>query len=112
VIEGSVELHQMRYYPRMGDIEVAAFDLYREETERGPVSAPLIDWSWYTGWTRVKGGASKGNPRVPSPSADINDNPGKRPSLFPHVAFPHTIVLAALGVVFFVLGLAGRLGPV
>ena len=58
-----------------------------------------------------EGGASKGNPRVPSPWEDVNDNPGKRPFLFPHVAFPHAIVLA-LGVLFFVLGLAGRLGPI
>ncbi|MDD7942868.1 hypothetical protein PHK61_31095 [Actinomycetospora lutea] len=111
VIEGSVKLHQMRYYPRMGDIEVAAFDLYRGKTDRGPVSAPLIDWSWHTGWTRVKGGASKGDPRVPTPWDDVNDNPGRRPFLFPHVAFPHAIVLA-LGALFFVLGLAGQLGPI
>ena len=44
VIEGSVKLHQMRYYPRMGDIEVAALTsiawkptaaLYRRRSSTG-----------------------------------------------------------------------------
>src|SRR5690349_9417546 len=38
LIEGSIKLHQMRYYPRMGDIEVLAHELYGEETSRGRVS--------------------------------------------------------------------------
>ncbi len=59
LIEGSTKLQQMRYYPRMGDIEVAAYDLYRADIERGPVSSPLIDWGWYTAWPRLRGGHSK-----------------------------------------------------
>jgi hypothetical protein len=100
----------MRYYPRMGNIEVAAYDLFREEGPPGPVSAPLIDWSWYTSWPRLKGGQSKGNSRIPQRWKEINDNPGKSPFLFAHVAFPHLIVFV-LGVSFYCLGLAGLLGP-
>jgi hypothetical protein len=111
LIEGSTKLQQMRYYPRMGDIEVAAYDLYRTDTEHGPVSAPLIDWSWYTSWPRLRGGYSKGDPRVPRRWKDINDKPGKSPLLFSHVAMPH-LVTALLGTTLFFLGLAGVFGRI
>ena len=113
LIEASTKLHQMRYYPRMGDIEVIAHELYGEETADGRVSAPLIDWSWYTAWPRVRGGASKGDPRVPRPWKDVNDTPGanRRILLYPHVALPHAITLA-LGAVLFCFGLAGSFGPI
>lgn len=113
LIEGSIKLHQMRYYPRMGDIEVIAYDLYSEHTSHGPASSPLIDWSWYTAWPRVRGGAAKGDPRVPRPWPDINDNPGasRRIFLYPHVALPHAISVT-LGLSLFVAGLAGALGPI
>jgi hypothetical protein len=112
-IEGSNKLHQMRYYPRMGDIEVIAYELYGEETSRGRVSAPLIDWSWYTSWPRIRGGAAKGDPRVPVAWKDTNDQPGanRRIMLYPHVALPHAITVA-LGLVLFMLGLMGVFGPI
>ena len=113
LIEGSVELHQMRYYPRMGDIEAIAHELYGEQTARGRVSAPLIDWSWYTSWPRVRGGKSKGDPRVPEPWPDVNQHPGanRRILMYPHVALPHAIAVA-LGLVLFGLGLGGSFGPI
>ena len=111
LIEGSTKLQQMRYYPRMGDIEVAAYDLYRTDIEHGPVSSPLIDWSWYTAWPRLRGGHSKGDPRVPRRWEDVNDNPGKSPLLFAHVALPH-LVAAFLGALLFCLGLAGVFGQI
>jgi hypothetical protein len=111
LIEGSTKLQQMRYYPRMGDIEVAAYDLYRADTEHGPVSAPLIDWSWYTSWSRLRGGHFKGDPRVPRRWKDVNDKPGKSPLLFAHVALPH-LVAALLGATLFCLGLAGVFGRI
>jgi hypothetical protein len=110
-IEGSTKLQQMRYYPRMGDIEVAAFDLYHADTEHGAISSPLIDWSWYTAWPRLRGGNSKGDPRVPRRWKDINDKPGKSPLRFAHVALPH-LVAALLGAVLFCLGLAGVFGRI
>ncbi len=59
LVEGVTKIHQMRYYPRMGDIEVAAYNLYRADTEDGPVSSPLIDWGWYTAGPRVRGGPAR-----------------------------------------------------
>lgn len=113
LVEGSVKLHQMRYYPRMGDIEVIADRLYGEDTAAGRASSPLIDWGWYTAWPRVRGGTSKGDPRTPRPWPDVNDSPGanRRVLLYPHVALPHAVVVV-LGLALFALGLAGALGPV
>jgi hypothetical protein len=39
-------MHQIRYYPRMGDIEFISYELFRVETPNGPASSPLIDWGW------------------------------------------------------------------
>jgi hypothetical protein len=126
LIEASTKLHQMRYYPRMGDIEVASYDLYRTDTDHGPISAPLIDWSWYTAWPRLRGSGRRPwyrpwplswkkhdekNPHVPGRWEDINHKPGKSPMLFPHVAMPHLITVL-LGIILFCLGLAGVFGRI
>jgi hypothetical protein len=113
LIEASLKMHQTRYYPRMGDIECIAFDLYRQRTSHGEASSPLIDWSWYTAWPRVRGGDSKGNPQVPSPWPNTNAEPGanRRIMLYPHVALPHALAVA-LGTTLFLLGLAGVFGPI
>lgn len=60
VVEGSTKLHQMQHYPRMREIEVAAFNLYRADTKDGPVSSPLLDWSWDTAGSRPMGSRAKG----------------------------------------------------
>jgi hypothetical protein len=116
IVEGTTKLHQMRFYPRMGDIEVAMFALYRAETPAGPVSSPLIDWSWYTSKRRIRGGPAKGDPRVPRRWPDENPlTPFGRlryhPILFPHVVFPH-FVSVAVGGGLFIIGLLGYLGPI
>jgi hypothetical protein len=113
LIEASIKLHQMRYYPRMGDIEVISYQLFGEDAAGGRVSTPLIDWSWYTAWPRIRGGRSKGDPRTPIPWKDINDSPGanRRIMLYPHVALPHAITVV-LGTALFGFGLAGSLGPI
>ncbi|MBI4940008.1 MAG: hypothetical protein HY830_04610 [Actinobacteria bacterium] len=114
LIEASIKTHQMRYYPRMGDIEVIAHTLYSRELPDGTrASAPLIDWSWFTARPRVRGGQSKGDPRTPHAWADINTDPGRNRAvlLYPHVALPHAIAVL-LGVVLFVLGLGGAFGPI
>lgn len=112
-IEATTKLHQMRYYPRMGDIEYLAYQLYRREIAETRASAPLIDWSWYTAWTRIRGGVVKGDPRVPKPWPDVNPSPRReRPIfLYPHVALPHALAVG-LGLTFFALGLMGSLGPI
>jgi hypothetical protein len=116
IVEGTTKLHQMRYYPRMGDIEVAMYDLYRAETPSGPVSSPLIDWSWYTAKRRLRGGPAKGDPRVPVRWPDENElsrfgRVRYHPLWFPHVVFPHLASLVA-GASLFVIGLLGYLGPI
>ena len=113
MVEASVKLQQMRYYPRMGDIEVIAYELYRQEAPSGPASAPLIDWSWFTAWPRIRGGRSKGDPRVPRPWKEVNDTPGANRwiLLFPHVAMPHALAFT-LGLALFALGLIGAFGPI
>jgi hypothetical protein len=113
MIETSIKMHQTRYYPRMGDIEVIAFEQFGQSTPTGMISAPLIDWSWYTAWPRVLGGESKGDPRTPTRWPDINPSPRKKRlmPLYPHVALPHVIVVI-LGSVLFALGLFGAFGPI
>jgi hypothetical protein len=54
-IEGSTKSHQLRYYPRMGDIEKIAHELYGEHTAHGTASSPLIDWGWHTAAQRIWG---------------------------------------------------------
>ena len=112
IVEGTTKVHQMRYYPRMGDIEVAAFHLFRLETpQTGPVSAPLIDWSWYTAGARVLGGEPKGSSRVPERWPEEPRKARSHPFVLPHVMFPHVITIV-VGVTLFVIGLAGGLGPI
>src|SRR4051812_37192324 len=53
LLEATTKLHQMRYYPRMGDIEVTAYKLFSMPVEHGRASTPLIDWSWTTAKQRL-----------------------------------------------------------
>ena len=112
IVEGTTKLHQMRYYPRMGDIEFAAFHLFGIDTEAtGPVSSPLIDWSWYVAGARVLGKPSKGSSSRPQRWPDASTGPRSHPFLLTHVMFPHVITIA-VGATLFVIGLAGGLGPI
>jgi len=117
LVEGATKIHQMCYYPRMGDIEVASFNLFRADTRDGPVSSPLIDWAWHTASARVVGGPSKGDPYRPEPwPKSVNRSGlailrGLRPLTFPHVVFPHVVSFAA-GTTLFVIGLSGHLGHI
>lgn len=111
IVEATTKFHQLRYYPRMGDIEVACYDLFRVDSDHGQTSSPLIDWGWYTAKRRVRGGPKKGESQIPQRWPE--DNPlsvGRRVRfstiLYPHVMFPHVIAMIA-GTVLFVIGLAG-----
>jgi hypothetical protein len=53
MLEATTKMHQMRYYPRMGDIEFIAYGLFRVPASRGFASSPLIDWSWHMAKYRV-----------------------------------------------------------
>lgn len=133
LIEGSTKSHQLRYYPRMRDIEAIAYERYGVETANATASSPLIDWSWHTAAQRIWGLPSRRvrwsvrfprakppdappaeqNPHVPTRWADVSPEPGGwgRVLLWPHVALPHAIAFV-LGIVLFVLGLAGAFGPI
>jgi hypothetical protein len=113
VLEATTKMHQIRYYPRMGDIEFIAYKLFGIPTDSGPASSPLIDWSWWIAEPRVRKGERKGSTRKPHPWANPmkeNDRP-MRPWKWPHVVLPH-LVAVLLGTVLFVLGLLGVFGPI
>lgn len=132
-LEATTKQHQMRYYPRMGDIESIAFEVFGVDTAIGKVSSPLIDWAWWVavrqvrkesepGWStmvrRITGrrkkadiGKDQRDPRKPHPWPI---EPRKRPLspwLFPHVMFPHLIAVT-MGTVLFTLGLLGVFSPI
>lgn len=116
LVEATTKLHQIRYYPRMGDIEFISYELFQVETPNGPASSPLIDWGWYMAWPRLR--RLKGDdrrreydPSKPQPWPKQQSGPLQRPWLFPHVAFPHVVAVVA-GTVLFVLGLFGVFGPI
>lgn len=111
LIEASTKVHQMRYYPRMGDIEAIAFELYGQDAASGRVSAPLINWSWHA--ALPKGGEYPRADATPTMSrTPVRDDALRqrwRPIFFPYVALPHAITVL-LGAALFAYGLTGSLG--
>jgi hypothetical protein len=122
VLEATTKLHQMRYYPRMGDIEVTAHELFSTPVEGGTASTPLIDWSWSTARQRLMrprrrdlkakdDGTWPKDPSTPTPWPKVLEGPPMRPWLSPHVMLPHAVSFVA-GTVLFVLGLTGVFHPI
>jgi hypothetical protein len=122
VLEATTKLHQMRYYPRMGDIEVTAYELFSMPVEHGRASTPLIDWSWTTAKQRLMpprrrdrkakaNGTWPKDPHTPTPWPKVLEGSPMRPWLWPHVMMPHAVSVVA-GAVLFVLGLAGVFEPI
>lgn len=111
VVEATTKSHQMRFYPRMRDIEVIARELFGTSGADGrTVSSPLIDWSWTTGRQRLWGGDSKGDPGSPQRHPDQQEKTGRLGPLivlfYPHVFMPHLLTVLA-GAVLFAIGLSG-----
>ena len=102
-LEGTIKRHQMRYYPRMREIEVNRY--VRAAEQDRAFSAPRIDWSWSQAERLYRGllaePASSPQPSTPSSAY-------ARAWLLLHVAVPHVITLLA-GTVLFVLGYLGWL---
>ncbi|HEX6022699.1 MAG TPA: hypothetical protein VFZ00_11935 [Solirubrobacter sp.] len=114
VLEATTKLHQTRYYPRMGDIEVLSYELFSVPVERGRASTPLIDWGWTTARQRLRRPRHREapmDPHTPTPRPNVLTGSPMRPWLWPHVMLPHAISVVA-GIVLFVLGLAGVFGPI
>jgi hypothetical protein len=110
LLEAVTKSHQMRYYPRMGDIEVAAYELFGVESPTGPVSSPLIDYSWWVASSRVRGGDPGGPLHTPR-RGPASGRRGRHPWFGPAVMLPH-VVAVVLGGVLFALGLFGVFGPI
>jgi hypothetical protein len=102
-LEGTIKRHQMRYYPRMREIEVNRY-LRAGEKEKA-FSAPRIDWSWARA-DRFFRGLLKNPAAAPEPSTPSTSY--SRAWLLLHVAMPHAITFL-IGILLFVLGCFGYL---
>lgn len=125
VLEALAKRHQLRYYARMRDIEVACFHVNRVELpELGEVSAPRIDMSWsFDGFAvDASGTPTPAQDRKGRPVTDWRTDPPwrrkpeevrwllVRPWLMPHVLLPHVLavvvgLLLCLGTALGVPGL-------
>src|SRR5215218_7868790 len=83
ILEATVKRHQMRYYPRMREIEVRRHIEAREGNQ--PLSAPRIDWSWATADGLLRTGVVPS--QEPKPSGESRAY--SRMWLAAHVACPH-----------------------
>jgi len=114
VVEATTKGHQMRYYPRMRDLEVIAYEFFRVPTPNGLASSPLIDRGWFTAAPRVwrlKNVHRRMNPGELEPRPVTREDRPLPPWLFPHVMLPH-IIAVVTGTVLFVLGLLGVFGRI
>jgi hypothetical protein len=102
-LESTIKRHQMRYYPRMREIEVNRYML-AAEADRA-FSAPRMDWSWARA-DRLLRGLLKDSASPPQPSAASNSY--VRAWLLPHVAMPHVITFL-MSLLLFGLGYFGYL---
>jgi hypothetical protein len=103
-LESTVKRHQMRYYPRMREIELNRYERLPEHERR--FSAPRIDWSWAQA-SKIFRGELTDSTQVPRPSGANKSY--RRAWLLPHVAIPHVITFL-LGMSLFLLGCLGYLG--
>jgi hypothetical protein len=95
--------HQMKYYPRMRDIEVAALQLNNVKIDDGRViSAPRVDWTW--GARHEPDWRDK--PPLPRTQANI-DRMLRRAPWMANVALPHVVAV----IVGFALFIAARRCP-
>jgi hypothetical protein len=103
-LESVMKRHQMRYYPRMREIEVSRHSR-AAESDRA-VSSPRIDWSWMQADRVLRGTLTRGDT---GPQPTTASRAYAHVWLMLHVALPHLITLV-IGVTLFVLGWLGRLG--
>ena len=96
-LEGAMKRHQMRYYPRMRQIEINRSSRTSEEERH--LSAPLIDWSFTEANDLLRGELSKID-YIPQP---IGENKWyTRTWLLPPVWIPHAITFF-IAITLFVL---------
>jgi hypothetical protein len=102
-LEGTIKRHQMRYYPRMREIEVNRY--IRAGDKERAFSAPRIDWSWARADRFFRGLLE--DPASPPELSTPTKSYG-RAWLLLHIAMPHVITFL-LGVLLFGLGYFGHL---
>lgn len=128
VLEAISKRHQLRFYGRMRDIEVAAEQLNRVALPGlGEASSPRIDMSWCFDGFRQDAETGAPIPATDSSGRPVTDwrtdpvwrrSPTeilwllRRPLWMPHVMLPHVLAVGAglalcLGVLLDVPGLAG-----
>ncbi len=102
LLEAAIKRHQMRYYPRMRQIEVARHEAARDAGLGR--SAPLIDWSWAAAGALLASGTSPAAPVLRARTSAY-----RWTWLAPHVSLPHALTLVA-ALALFAVG-AGQLLP-
>lgn len=96
LVDGEMKRHQMRYYARMRDIEVAAFNLNHLYLGDQIVSSPLVDWYWaFTG-----GEDLRSVPPARLSGAEVR-RMLRRSRWYGHVLLPHVFAVVA-GVALFI----------
>ncbi len=104
VLDLTLKGHQMRFYPRMRDIEVAAYRLNAVELPGlGHTSAPRIDSSWNDPKLR-----HRDSPPERRDVARLTRARWRRP-FFAQVMFPHALA-TVLGLCLFVAAATGSWG--
>lgn len=101
LIEGSMKSHQMRYYPRMREIEV----MQSNAAERPEVSSPRIDWSWSRARGQLLG---KVEPESKAPRLRGRSSGYRWRYFAPTVLLPHAATIL-LGSLLFTLSSMGLL---
>ena len=104
-LEGAMKRHQMRYYPRMRQIEINRSSRTSEEERH--LSAPLIDWSFTEANNLLRGELSKID-HIPQPTGE--NKWYTRTWLLPPVWIPHAITFL-IGSFLFLLGLYRNFEP-
>jgi hypothetical protein len=94
-LEAVMKKHQMRFYPRMREIEVNRFRRALDADKE--YSAPRINWGWVRAKQVLLGRVNTlGNPTLESKSKSFN-----KTGFLPHVMMPHGVTLLVGGALFF-----------
>jgi hypothetical protein len=104
-IEALTKRHQVRYYPRMRQIE--AWSARSAEVADGePISAPRIDWAWTAAGRSEPAASLRMAPRAMTD--DEIRRMRRNPFWLPHVFLPSAVAVL-LGIALAVLAAAGVL---
>jgi hypothetical protein len=98
-IEGAIKRHQMRFYPRMREIEIS------RQTSSGVPSVPRIDWSFQNAPAILTG---KGDIVFDSVKPTYLVRPYNMTWLLPHIFLPHAVTFI-VATILFIMGVSGHL---